>query len=390
MRPAILLVFTAALVAALPARAAHRHGRPAAATAVHGRHMARLRGEIDLPPPSHAGRHETARERRAHGVREREAAAQARAEARASTIAAERRAAAAAARRLLGPPAPTRAVVAHEIVLEDGETLAAAAARIGVSAAAFAKLNGLEASDEPATGQRLKLPPPGGGSPTTRLAADTPPRFGPASDAGPVLPQDLLNPAPVATASAGPRPYRTLGPDSAARPLVPTGPAPVQTSRRGRTEADAMAAYAVASTRAPSLAGRSDAVHTRFVWPVRGEVLSPFGSSGLGRRNDGLDLAARPGDPVRAAAAGEVVYAGKEIAGSGSLVLLKHADGWVTAYAKLGRVTVAMRQTVDQGQEIGEAGASATFEAPRLHFEVRAPSPTGARPVDPAGVLPPA
>jgi murein DD-endopeptidase MepM/ murein hydrolase activator NlpD len=93
---------------------------------------------------------------------------------------------------------------------------------------------------------------------------------------------------------------------------------------------------------------------------------------------------------VRAAAAGEVVYAGDQVPGFGNLVLVKHADGWVTAYAHLDRTSVQMRQAVMQGQEIGEVGSSGGVSEPQLHFEVRyAPSPTDkARPVDPMLVLP--
>jgi murein DD-endopeptidase MepM/ murein hydrolase activator NlpD len=128
----------------------------------------------------------------------------------------------------------------------------------------------------------------------------------------------------------------------------------------------------------------------RFIWPVRGEILSPFGVKGVGRRNDGVDLSSPQGTTVRAAAAGEVVYAGDQVPGFGNLVLVKHADGWVTAYAHLDRTSVQMRQAVMQGQEIGEVGSSGGVSEPQLHFEVRyAPSPTDkARPVDPMLVLP--
>ncbi len=128
----------------------------------------------------------------------------------------------------------------------------------------------------------------------------------------------------------------------------------------------------------------------RFVWPVRGPTLAKFGAEGVGRRNDGLDLRSPQGTVVRAAAAGEVVYAGNQVPGFGNLVLVKHADGWVTAYAHLDHASVAMRQTVMQGQEIGQVGASGGAVEPELHFEVRyAAAPTDkAKPIDPLLVLP--
>ncbi|HEY5289096.1 MAG TPA: M23 family metallopeptidase, partial [Caulobacteraceae bacterium] len=128
----------------------------------------------------------------------------------------------------------------------------------------------------------------------------------------------------------------------------------------------------------------------RFIWPVRGEIISPFGVKGVGRRNDGVDLRSPQGTVVHAAAAGNVVYAGDQVPGFGNLVLVKHADGWVTAYAHLDRLSVQMRQMVTQGQEVGEVGQTGGVSEPQLHFEVRyAPTPADkARPVDPLLVLP--
>ena len=292
------------------------------------------------------------------------------------------------------PRAPHRAAHLHEVVLEDGQSLADLAASTGVSVADLAKLNGVSSVDDVPTGMKLKLPA-GAKTATPRLAAAPPSAPEPAAPA----PVEVASAPPTqapppsrgsraerrsasAGPSTGPHTYASLGPEgSAPAPSAPT------TVRGGRTQADALAAYAVASARAPRVADRPEATHERFVWPLRAaEVVSGFGAHGLGQRNDGVDLAARPGDAVRASAAGEVVYAGKEIAAAGgNLVLLKHADGWVTAYSHLGRLTVGMRQTVDQGQEIAEtadvAGAS-------VHFEVRQPGAGGAKPVDPVTVLP--
>jgi murein DD-endopeptidase MepM/ murein hydrolase activator NlpD len=128
----------------------------------------------------------------------------------------------------------------------------------------------------------------------------------------------------------------------------------------------------------------------RFVWPVRGQILSAFGVQDVDRRNDGVDIKSPMGTSVHAAAAGEVVYAGDQVPGFGNLVLVKHADGWVTAYAHLARVDVKMRETVAQDQEIGEVGQTGGVNEPQLHFEVRyAATPIEkARPVDPLLVLP--
>jgi murein DD-endopeptidase MepM/ murein hydrolase activator NlpD len=128
----------------------------------------------------------------------------------------------------------------------------------------------------------------------------------------------------------------------------------------------------------------------RFDWPVRGEVISDFGPKGGGRRNDGLDIAAPAGTPVRAAAAGKVVYSGGDVPGFGVTVLIQHEDGWVTVYGNLQTASVRMQQVVRAGEQIGAVGASGGAPRPQLHFEVRySPSPKfKAKAIDPALVLP--
>ncbi|MDE2356051.1 MAG: LysM peptidoglycan-binding domain-containing M23 family metallopeptidase, partial [Alphaproteobacteria bacterium] len=154
-------------------------------------------------------------------------------------------------------------------------------------------------------------------------------------------------------------------------------------------------APAAAST-APETSSLSDAevsalAKGRFIWPVQGALANHFGVTGLGERNDGVDIAAPLGAAVRAAAAGDVVYAGNQIPGFGNLVLIEHADGWVTAYAHLQHMSVHMRQFVSQGEEIGTVGDTGGLASPQLHFEVRHKASAGekAKPIDPLLALPP-
>lgn len=123
---------------------------------------------------------------------------------------------------------------------------------------------------------------------------------------------------------------------------------------------------------------------------MRGQVISTFGPKGGNQRNDGVKIRAPAGEAVRAAAAGEVVYAGDQVPGFGNLVLIKHADGWVSAYGHLSRIDVKIQQRLGQGQQIGQIGASGGVGEPQLHFEIRyAPTPADrARPIDPQLVLP--
>jgi murein DD-endopeptidase MepM/ murein hydrolase activator NlpD len=128
----------------------------------------------------------------------------------------------------------------------------------------------------------------------------------------------------------------------------------------------------------------------RFLWPVRGEIVSRYGFHGAGQQNDGLNIGASAGQGVKAAAAGEVVYAGNSLPDFGNLVLIKHPDGWVTAYGHLAAIEVKMRQSVAQGQEIGRVGQTGGVDRPQLHFEIRysANAREKAKPVDPSLILP--
>jgi murein DD-endopeptidase MepM/ murein hydrolase activator NlpD len=120
-----------------------------------------------------------------------------------------------------------------------------------------------------------------------------------------------------------------------------------------------------------------------FIWPVDGRVISSFGVNRNGARNDGINIAARLGEPIHAAASGTVTYAGDELKGYGNLVLLRHGDGYVTAYAHAQSITVNRGDRVRKGQVIGYAGATGDVRRPQLHFEIR----HGVRPLDPKPLL---
>jgi murein DD-endopeptidase MepM/ murein hydrolase activator NlpD len=195
---------------------------------------------------------------------------------------------------------------------------------------------------------------------------------------------------PPAAYTPAPAPY---APPTAAPYAPPATTAPY-------TPRPAAPAYAPPPSNVPggvgeALAGPTDAQvaaagRGRFVWPTRGNMISGFGAKPGGQRNDGMDIAAPAGTPVAAAANGDVVYAGNLVPGFGNLVLIKHDDGWVTAYAHLASASVKIKDHVTQGMQIGTVGTSGGVEQPQLHFEVRyATSPRErARPIDPALVLP--
>ena len=110
----------------------------------------------------------------------------------------------------------------------------------------------------------------------------------------------------------------------------------------------------------------------KFAWPVAGgTVVASYGAVGNGRHNDGINIKAAEGVEVRSAENGVVAYAGNELKGFGNLLLLKHADGWVTAYAHNKKLLVKRGQTVKRGDVIATVGKTGSAREPQLHFEVR-------------------
>ncbi len=121
----------------------------------------------------------------------------------------------------------------------------------------------------------------------------------------------------------------------------------------------------------------------KFHWPVEGRVILGYGPKANGLHNDGINIKAPRGAPVRAAENGVVAYAGNELRGFGNLVLIKHAGGWVTAYAHTDQVVVRRGDKVRRGQIIGRVGSTGNVASPQLHFEVR----KGTQAVDPTRLL---
>lgn len=119
---------------------------------------------------------------------------------------------------------------------------------------------------------------------------------------------------------------------------------------------------------AKQLAARSS---SKFSWPLRGKILSGFGSKPNGLVNDGINISGTKGSSVLAAENGFVAYAGNEVKGMGNLVIIQHADGWMTVYAHMDTMNVRRGSTVAVGQKIGTVGQSGKVDRPQLHFEIR-------------------
>jgi len=270
----------------------------------------------------------------------------------------------------LGPPyrmAAGRHLILPQVrehIVQPGETLDSIARGNGVEASTLARSNGLAAPYAIHTGQALALPAPVqlAGAPVVSHAEPPPPVVSPAPVIAPA--PSVVPPPPPPVAALAPEPAKPL---PAIAPAAAPPPAPPPQ---------------LAALPPPAL---EPAPHGngRFLWPVRGRVIGNFGPGEGGTQNDGLNIAAPAGTPVVAADSGTVAYVGNELRGYGNLVLIKHAGGWMTAYAHNASVLVKRGEKVRRGQTIARIGSTGAVHEPQLHFEIR----HGTRALDPSDYL---
>jgi murein DD-endopeptidase MepM/ murein hydrolase activator NlpD len=254
----------------------------------------------------------------------------------------------------------------HKVVA--GDTLLSIARQYGVPASSIAQANNLPENGIVKLGQTLRIP--GATATTTRVAA-----LPTANDAVPAKAPEVkpVTPAPVAAGT----PPTTLDAQATqpavAAPAAPTEVAslPALAGQAGATATDAAAA--------PAAEESTEDAGSGFRWPARGRIVAGFGRRPNGEQNDGINIALPEGTPIKAAESGTVIYAGNELTGFGNLVLVRHSDGWVTAYAHAKEITVTRGAEVRRGQVIGTVGATGAVNQPQLHFELR----KGSTPVDP-------
>ncbi len=169
-----------------------------------------------------------------------------------------------------------------------------------------------------------------------------------------------------------------------------TQPAPVKVAETAAAEPVQKARLASA-TETPAAAATPSAVKSAeatgalptFRWPVRGRVIAAYGAKTNGKVNDGINVAVPEGTPVKAAEDGVVAYAGNELKGYGNLILVRHSNGYVTAYAHASELLVKRGETIKRGQTIAKSGQTGSASSPQLHFEIR----KGSSPVDPLQFL---
>jgi murein DD-endopeptidase MepM/ murein hydrolase activator NlpD len=305
------------------------------------------------------------------------------------------------------------------VTVRPGQSLNGIAHEYHVRPAAIITANGLKPPYELKIGARLVIPTVS--QPPVQQAAVSPPPPPPQTPVAGPTPQPppraetLTPPAPVVASPTAPAATPPPGAPKTATDVIPLDTPPKQIAAAPNLPSSLPAPSGAAAPSAaggvvppvlpprnPAAAlplpgeasvdwGSADAaqgmVNGRFPWPVRGRILANYGStSAEGNRNDGINIAAPLGTPVRAIDTGVVAYAGNELKGFGNLVLIKHANGWISAYAHLDSLAVKVGEKIAAGQVFAHVGTSGGVGEPQLHFELR----RGKKPVDPREFLAPA
>ena len=237
-----------------------------------------------------------------------------------------------------------------------GESLYTIARRYEVTTQAIVQANNLSSPDKIVVGQQLIIP---GRQDLVRT-----PQAQPAVQVASATPTAGLAPAPA-----------PLGhPQAASQPTQQAAVAPAATPAPVAAPAQAPAVQQVATAAEPVASGND-----KFGWPVSGRVITDFAAS----RGTGINIDVPEGSPVKAAENGTVIYVGSGVEGYGNLILIRHPNGYVSAYAHLKGMNVAKGAVVNRGEPIGTVGMTGSVSKPQLHFELR----KGATPVDPVPLL---
>lgn len=238
-------------------------------------------------------------------------------------------------------PVPPKAAEGTYTV-QRGDTLYSIAQRHGVDVRELARWNGISDTSVLAIGQTLRLTPPAG------VATVTPVAPAGSTEVRPLPAPGAVEATPPPATAAAPLPMAPSAAPPAITKPEPAKPATVESS-------------------------------VQWLWPAPGKVIETFEET----RNKGIDIAGNEGDPVLAAADGEVVYVGSALRGYGNLVIVKHNEEFISAYAHNRQILVKQGQSVKRGQRIAEIGRT-DADRTKLHFEVRRQG----KPVDPLRYLP--
>jgi murein DD-endopeptidase MepM/ murein hydrolase activator NlpD len=244
-----------------------------------------------------------------------------------------------------GKPVTAASAASSVHVVNRGDTLLNIAHRNHVSLAELARANGIDPAAKLLLGMKLVVP--------AKTAAGAQPA--------------LAGTAPPAAGSVPP----------------PTKTAAVTADSQQKARLAQATTAEDTPTETPLKAAEATGALPTFRWPVRGKVITSYGAKTNGKANDGINLAVPEGTPVKAAEDGVVAYSGNELKGYGNLVLVRHTNGYVTAYAHASELLVKRGDTIKRGQIIAKSGQSGEVGSPQLHFEIR----KGSSPVDPLQFL---
>ena len=308
-----------------------------------------------------------------------------------------------------GSPNGWSIVGGSPVVVGPNDDAESVSRRYGVPTAALIKSNGLSSGSQIHAGMRLIIPvynaggEPSGAKPKKVAAADA--DVAPAKHAKAKSTKEETADAESkakskdkvdaredkALAKSADKPAAKVADKNGDKPaakskapqLTAKNEADSQTTTAKKSQPDVTPTASVKPTdgAAPMTGAEADAagVAPEFRWPARGRIIEAFKAGG----NDGINIAVPEGTSVRAAESGVVAYAGDELKGYGNLVLIRHPNGFVTAYANNGELDVKRGETVKRGQIIAKSGQTGNVNSPQLHFELR----KGSTPVDPTSYL---
>ena len=226
----------------------------------------------------------------------------------------------------------------QEITVAPGDTLYSLSRKYSVPVNDLAVMNNLKSPFVLSAGQKLRVPNLSGASATTSVKTQS------------------VKTAKTQTVKQDETKQTVVAKDKIEQVKTPVAAAPAK-----KISSDP-------SKKLPTITARSS---SKFSWPVRGKILSAYGSKSNGLFNDGINIAAARGTAVKAAENGVVAYAGNEVKGMGNLVIVQHAGGWMTVYAHMDSMVVKRGTRVTVGQKIGTVGETGKVDKPQLHFEIR-------------------
>ena len=262
------------------------------------------------------------------------------------------------------PSAGTIAKYDGSYTIKKGDSLYALALQMKVPFAELQAVNGITDVRKVRPGAVLKVP---------SSAVAGLPQAAPSVTAATAAPAVKVPPAAVAEASG------TIA--STTQPVIINGKT-VASAEPTKTDASDAAAPVAPVEKGTQVAAAGDAGNAalgKLRWPAKGKVIGSFGPRPDGTHNDGVNLSVPLGTEVHAAESGVVAYAGSELKGYGNLILVRHDNGWITAYAHNEELLAKRGDKVKRGQVLAKAGKSGQVDQPQVHFELR----QGSKPVDP-------